>query len=178
MTHDPPHVVLRCNASFTNVSGLQLNDIIGLPLKEIPVVGAQTEPTLLEEFLTSVRSCGKSGPAHSVLTLYHSFMTGGTLKFQTSDLYSVHAFPVFKRGTVGSSSSSSSISIPISRPAEEGGDEAAGGALASTADSMAVGLSMSPPEATSPIDYSAEQPTGRAPLSSSLPSLPISRALK
>ncbi len=118
LTHDAPHIVLRCNPAFTSLTGLQLNDIIGMPLRDTFLFGDLTETGECEEFLSALR-LGRSGPSHTVLTLYQSMVLAGTLKCQTPNLYSLHAFPVFKRAAA-----SGSLPVPIpdgSAPEEANG---------------------------------------------------------
>ncbi len=108
VTADKPHIVLRCNPAFTALSGLQLNDIIGMPLRETPLFGINSEIALADEFSVNMTT-NKSLGSHAVLTLYQSLVVGNVVKFQSPSLYSLHAFPVFKRkGAVTSSGSMSS----------------------------------------------------------------------
>ena len=96
VSKESPHVVLRCNAAFTALSGLSMNDVLGLPLKATAMFGELTEAAAYEEFLTGLEDNERT-PCHSLLTLYHSIMVAGTIKLQQSSIYSLHAFPVFKR---------------------------------------------------------------------------------
>lgn len=134
VSKDSPHVVLRCNAAFTALSGLSMNDVLGLPLKATAMFGEKTENSAYEEFLSSLEDTNARSPCHCLLTLYHSIMVAGTIKLQQPSIYSLHVFPVFKRtvSQMGKSDSESKFT-------EAGEEIPAGSILIPQEDSTHVG---------------------------------------
>lgn len=162
VTSESPHVVLRCNVSFTALSGLQLSEVIGLPLRDTALFGEETEIAAADEFAASMAAIRGSGPGHTVLTLYSSIVVGGEVRFQTPSLYSLHAFPVVRR----SANSSGNVPIPQSKSAPSlaaplESTEEGGGVPGQPASSMANSL---PADAMK----GAVDDAARPPMSSSL----------